>query len=1228
MPFHLNVRVPWHDARWDGTVCRAPRRNSFCLDLDNIRDRRDDAVEEELAGRHFSDLEPAQLPPCSSESGAFMSPREWWQVRAHPYAGLQKAKATHGHLLPTRIRMPAYSTLAVPFWWMLRQNQELVDARVAEPLPPDEDPPFDSAWVFGRARQEAIGDLFFNRLAAGSSLIVFYTKSGHPLDDDINRLVVGIGRLDKIGPMLRYDAESGPTYPLWERSIEHSIRPDGTDGFLVPYHDYLQPTGDPDEDRRRQELVREIMVVPERANIAAYSYAGELANSDITLSTCVRTLEAIRLVQSHGIAPGPWSQREEWLNEQMSALWRDRGAFPGTGAALEALGLRLGTAMVYDLMAAGRLTPDADPWPLLGAILRGDEAPPKTAYAADVKAAAPTWVGLSEQRRSLLQLLSRFALTPEQARRWFDPARRARAMRGKVDDAGILANPYRIAECDLGDANEQSITVGTLDRGLRPDATVAAAHPVPEPSHVGSAADSRRVRAGLVSVLRRAATEGDALLARDEALHRLSTLDLEQPLDLPPDWINGHAEDLDEEVKLLDVHAAGPDQPGVPSIQLAEHHSTEQSLRSRLRKRAAKPLPSPDVDWVSLLREAISDTSTGPAETDARHDLALQEQADALERITTRRLGVLVGRAGTGKTTVLSALLRAPSLADEGVLFLAPTGKASVQIAAKSSHAEVRTVAAFLYHLGRYDGVRQRPLLDTGDKYHGARTVVVDESSMLTEEHLHALLEALDLAHVKRLILVGDPNQLPPIGVGRPFADLVAFLDDAAERGDTVSGALARLTTELRTRSGGEASDALRLAAWYTREPQPVDADAVLEGLELGGHFNDLDVRVWQTTEELREQIDELFVSELRMDGTDDVQGFNRALGLTPEGWVPFGDHGGAERFQLLSPVRQHSHGVHDLNRVIQHRYRQMQLRKAAGRGGVALGDEQIVWGDKVMLLNNGVRKGYDFGERQQIENYLANGEVGFAAKPKTGGRYLDARFARREGRSYRFFPGQFAGGTGPLSLAYALTIHKAQGSEFGTVFVILPRHTRLLARELIYTAITRARDKVVLLVEGDVAMLYELTQAGRSDTARRNTNLFTGAVRTEAAGVPYAEHLIHRTTNGVLVRSKSELVIANHLESIGLDYHYERPLEGAGTGGHRRPDFSFIDDAGDVVVWEHLGMLDRPDYRASWERKRAWYDANGYAEGIDLFTTQDRDGGLDSADIIKVAEQVREAME
>lgn len=159
-------------------------------------------------------------------------------------------------------------------------------------------------------------------------------------------------------------------------------------------------------------------------------------------------MEAVRAIRRHGVAVGPWEKRENWLNEQIAATWSDRGAFPGADAALEAIGVRLGASLVLELMASGRIKSTDDPWPLLDAILRGRESPPQQAYAADLKAIAGTWDGLNPTRRALLTLLSRFSVSPERARRWFDSARRAKAVRGMVQDAAILANPYRIPELE------------------------------------------------------------------------------------------------------------------------------------------------------------------------------------------------------------------------------------------------------------------------------------------------------------------------------------------------------------------------------------------------------------------------------------------------------------------------------------------------------------------------------------------------------------------------------------------------------------------------------------------------------------------------------------------------------------------------------------------------------------------------------------------------------------
>lgn len=1223
---HLTIRVAWHDNRWNGTICKAPLANPYCITLKRIHQARDDQQEELLAGSAWSDLSASELPPCIAEAAGFMSDREWYRVFTHRYQDNKKAAATHGHLLPTTEKVPAYTAFSVPFAWMLTENQANLDRALPEPLPPDDVAPFPTDWVFGRQRQEAISRLMFDQLEKDHSLVFFYCKEGQPLGDFTSRLVVGVGRILHIGPVRYYNTSGQTTYPFWDRAISHSIRLEGHDGFILPYHDYLEPTGDADEDARRRLLLNEIAVAVDPRHVRTFSYASELATPDTALSTLTRCLEAVAAIRKHGIAKGPWDKREEWLNRQIATAWKDRGAFPGVGSALEALGLRLGTALARDLIAHGMITSEDDPWPTVDAILRGKVDPPKPAYnrRGDLEAVRPTWERLSDDRCALIKLLSRFDLTPAQALRWFEPSKRATT--SPITDAEVLANPYRMPETDLGGKDDLPVSLEVVDRGLLPDDTIASQHPVPRPSAVGSPNDPRRIRATLVTVLRQAAEQGDALLSAAEASQRIEGLNLDHPVTVGSDWLVANNSFLSEAVREIEVLTGTQAEASVTALQLVELKGREDYLRKILSARSKSVLSSLDEDWAALLEQAIGDKYNPE---NSRHREALEEQSTALEHITTRKLSALVGRAGTGKTSVMGALLRSEKLSKDGVLLLAPTGKARVRLG-RAAKANAMTIAQFLVRCKRYDWVRQIPLF-SGDIYRQEKTVVIDECSMLTMDDMVAVLMALDLGHVQRIVLVGDPNQLPPIGVGRPFADLVGYLETAASSSDVdmqrTSGALGHLTVEVRTSKEGP-SDTLRLASWFTREAQPPDADSVLSDLELNQSFNDLGITFWQTPEQLREELLRHFQKELNLAGPDDVAGFNKALGLDEKGWVSFSSPEGADKaeyFQVLSPVRMAPHGVENINRWVQNQFRGRELHASRRQQfrKPSLGDEEIVAADKVIQVSNETRDAYDGSSKTKVA--LANGEIGLVAAGNE--QFLNVVFAGRPGLRVGYSGREFPQGGGPLQLAYALTVHKAQGSEFQKVLVILPAKSPLLTRELLYTALTRSREKLVLLIEGaDASGLYNYTTPKASETARRNTNLFNSVVRDEKDIIPYAEHLIQRTDRGDMVRSKSELVIANMLYSMGIDYYYERPLEGTIEPGKRWPDFTFIDPAGEAIVWEHLGMLSREDYRRSWERKLAWYEKNGYALDQNLFTTQDDErGGLDSTEVRRVAERVRE---
>jgi hypothetical protein len=178
------------------------------------------------------------------------------------------------------------------------------------------------------------------------------------------------------------------------------------------------------------------------------------------------------------------------------------------------------------------------------------------------------------------------------------------------------------------------------------------------------------------------------------------------------------------------------------------------------------------------------------------------------------------------------------------------------------------------------------------------------------------------------------------------------------------------------------------------------------------------------------------------------------------------------------------------------------------------------------------------------------------------------------------------------LELAYAISVHKAQGSEFERTYVIVPKtKTALLSPELFYTALTRATRHCTLLVEQDISALINMRRRERSHLLQINSSLFE--FRPVPApllnlGTWYEEGKIHEALVGCMVRSKSEVIIANLLAMAKVPFRYEIALF-APDGTFYLPDFT-VEWRGRKFFWEHLGMLDKPDYNKRWEQKKQWY--------------------------------------
>ena len=236
----------------------------------------------------------------------------------------------------------------------------------------------------------------------------------------------------------------------------------------------------------------------------------------------------------------------------------------------------------------------------------------------------------------------------------------------------------------------------------------------------------------------------------------------------------------------------------------------------------------------------------------------------------------------------------------------------------------------------------------------------------------------------------------------------------------------------------------------------------------------------------------------------------------------------------------------------------------------------------------------------------------------------LEVEFSSQPGFKYDFTSRDFGEeNNAVLELAYALTVHKSQGSEFGTVILVLPNPCRLLSRELIYTALTRQKVRIVILHQGPRTELRKYSSDDRSETARRLTNLFVAPSPVEINGHFFEQYLIHRTARGEMVRSKSEVIIADHLANRGIEYGYEQPLTIAGATKY--PDFTIEDmESGLTFYWEHCGMLHVPRYRRRWEEKLEWYRVHGILpreegggeNGTLIITHDEENGSIDSANI------------
>ena len=1101
---------------------------------------------------------------------------------------------------------------------------------------------FSTAWIQAKDNQLALLDTFFSAVRPQESLCFFYAKQT-PLSEKPDRVIVGVGRVTSVGGSTEYcynTAEPPLRAVLWERNVGHSLRPRLLDGFIFPYQEIAELAEDGGIDPE------EFVAFAPNELFESYSYGSELLTDDGAVASLVRCAAVLQRIR--GTIEGPWDSALAWVDTQLNGLWQARGAFPGLGSALSAFGyewgLQHGSLIAYDIQLLGERKGEPDHWKLLNDVMADPASLPKSTARLLTPNLRQGWKGLREERRALLNLLSRCTLSEDQARRFYDSHSRNEAGI-QASEQELLANPYLIFEQDRH--AREPIVFDTIDRGVFPDDSVRQRFPVAEPSMVGEPTDNRRVRALVVDFLEGAGAEGHTLLPQSWLIRRARERALQPPCPLGEDVLAAMQGTFAPIVQCRDTAK------GEMAYQVDRLSECGAIISSAVDKRAHGRKHAATHDWARLVDNTIGPLPESSVERKIERR-ARQEKAAALDVVFASRLAVLIGPAGTGKTTLIRMLSELPEVKGNGVLFLAPTGKARVRLEERTNlRGHGKTLAQFLLGFKRYNGASGRYFPNSkAGRCGDYRTVVIDECSMLTEEQLAALIDAL--SGVQRLVTVGDPRQLPPIGAGRPFVDIVRRLQpkNVESQFPRCAASYAELTVP-RRQQGVNRPDVLLASHFNGRALDPA-ADSVLDNLDPNAEQMLRLVR-WDHGEELEQRLMDELVDGLGLSSTEDEVGFEKSLGGSEFGgksWaffhaqspnIPDGAASKVEDWQVLAPLRAGATGVDALNRTIQARFRKQvrELAEAARWRKVPtpFGRQGILYGDKVINIRNQRRK--DVYPREG-ESYIANGDIGVVVGQYKGrnAKYrgppwmMEVEFAGQLGRKYGFSKGEFGDDRdATLELAYCLTVHKTQGSEFRTTFVVLTNPCRLLSRELLYTALTRHQDQLVILHQGPIEDYRRYAGDEFSEIARRMTNLFVRPdprrVSVGRASRFLEDGLIHRTERGELVRSKSELVIADKLYAAGVDYEYEQELV-LSDGRTRYPDFVIEDDASGITYyWEHLGMLDDPAYRARWERKRneylqegiARYEPDLDADRILIETSDDSSGGLDAR---RIAELIR----
>jgi exodeoxyribonuclease V alpha subunit len=404
------------------------------------------------------------------------------------------------------------------------------------------------------------------------------------------------------------------------------------------------------------------------------------------------------------------------------------------------------------------------------------------------------------------------------------------------------------------------------------------------------------------------------------------------------------------------------------------------------------------------------------AQIEEKMGLALDDlQKKAVVETVCHGVTIITGGPGTGKTTIINAVIHYFEMEGLELMLAAPTGRAAKRMKEATGY-EAKTIHRLLEIAGDASSDTHFKFERNSDNPLETDVVIIDEASMVDIGLMHALLSAIAVG--TRLVLVGDVNQLPSVGPGNVLNDLIA----------SKAFATVRLNRIYRQEEG----------SYIVSNAHKINAG---EPIAVSAQSKDFFFLRRASAEEVNDTVVELV--EKKMPGY---------LNVLPQ------------EVQVLAPMRRGEVGVEHLNRLLQLRINPPTPDKNEHESGSRIFRE----GDKVMQIRNNYKlewtKQTPDGHELDGGMGVFNGDMGIIRHISDYAEEVTVEYDEGHVVKYPF------GFLDELELAYAVTVHKSQGSEYPVVVIpILNGPRMLMTRNLLYTAVTRARSCVVLVGDSGV---------------------------------------------------------------------------------------------------------------------------------------------------------------